>query len=105
MSEKRKRQTQVLCTDQVWSEFQGLAAECDKTLPQLLGEIVENQVGLRPAGQQSTLTEVVEENQVGLRPARQGMLTEVVEEKAARVPRALPPRTLIGFGHPVVRVR
>jgi hypothetical protein len=86
MSEKRKRQTSVVCTDQVWSDFQGLATERGTTLPQLLGEVVENHVGLRSADPQGTLT-------------------EVVEEKAARVPRALPPRTLIGFGHPVVRVR
>jgi hypothetical protein len=86
MSEKRKRTTTVLCTDQVWSDFQGLATERGKTLTQLLGEVVENEVGLRSADPQGTLT-------------------EVVEEKAERVPRTLPPRTLIGFGHPVVRIR
>jgi len=86
MSEKRKRTTTVLCTDQVWSDFQGLAAERGKTLPQFLGEVVENQVALRSADPQGTLSEVVAEN-------------------AKRVPRGLPPRTLIGFGHPIVRVR
>jgi hypothetical protein len=86
MSQKRKRQTTVFCTDQVWSDFQGLAIERGKTLPQLLGEAVENQVELRSADQQRTLP-------------------EVAAEKTERVPRALPPRTLIGFGHPVVRVR
>jgi hypothetical protein len=93
MSDKRKRQTSVLCTDQVWSDFQGLATERGTTLPQLLGEVVESQVALRSSDQQGTLTEVVEET------------AERVEETAERVPRALPPRTLIGFGHPVVRIR
>jgi hypothetical protein len=86
MSDKRKRTTTVFCTDQVWSDFQGLATERGLTLGQLLGEVVENQVEVRSADQQGTLT-------------------EAVAEKAERVPRALPPRTLIGFGHPVVRVR
>jgi hypothetical protein len=87
MSDKRKRQTNVLCTDEVWSDFQGIANECGKTLPQLLGEIVENQVALRSSDQQGTLADVAE------------------EKKTESMPRALPPSPLIGFGQPVVRIR
>jgi hypothetical protein len=86
MSDKRKRQTTVLCTDRVWLDFGGLAVERGTTLPQLLGEIVENHVALRSADQQGTLA-------------------DAVVQKAETVPRVLPPRTLIGFGQPVVRVR
>jgi hypothetical protein len=87
MSEKRKRQAALVCTDEVWSDFQGLATERGKTLAELLGEIVESEVALRSRDDQATLAEVV----------------EVV--KAERSLRALTPRTLIGFGQPVVRVR
>jgi hypothetical protein len=87
MSEKRKRQTTVLCTDQVWSDFQGLATERGTTLPQLLGEVVEHQVAVRSADPQVSLADVV------------------ADHKAERLPRPLPPRTLIGFGRPVVRIR
>jgi hypothetical protein len=87
MSDKRKRTTTVLCTDQVWSGFQELATERGQTLAQLLGEVVENQVALGA-------------------PDRQGTLADVVEApKADRIPRGLPPRTLIGFGQPAVRIR
>ena len=87
MSEKRKRGTTVLCTDQVWSDFQGLATERGQTLGQLLGEVVENEVALGGTDRQGTLADVVE------------------APKAERITRGLPPRTLIGFGDPVVRIR
>jgi hypothetical protein len=87
MSDKRKRTTTVLCTDQVWSDFQGLATERGQTLGELLGEVVENQVALGSVDRQGTLAEVVE------------------TPTPKRIPRGLPPRTLIGFGEPVVRIR
>jgi hypothetical protein len=87
MSDKRKRTTTVLCTDQVWSDLQRLASERGKTLAQLLGELVENQAALGA-------------------PDRQGTLADVVEARRPEsVPQGPPPRTLIGFGHRVVRVR
>jgi hypothetical protein len=87
MTDKRKRNTAVLCSDEVWARFQGLAVECGKTLPEFLGEVVEDPVALFSSDRQGTLADAVEETRVEL------------------VRRAFPRRTLIGFGQPVVRIR
>lgn len=86
MSEKRKRQATVVCTDEVWSEFQALASQRGKTLAVLLGEVVADEVSLGARGDQGTLP-------------------VVGNERTGQVPAALPPRMLIGFGQPVVRIR
>jgi hypothetical protein len=87
MTEQRKRQTTVLCADEVWTGFQALANEQGKTLAVLLGEVVEEELVRQSSNEPETLAEPLRE---GTREA---------------VPRELPPRTLIGFGRPVVRVR
>ena len=87
MIEKRKRQTTVLCADDVWSSFQDLATKRDKTLAVLLGEIVEGEVARASLNEQATLPEVAEDEMTGM----------------AR--RRMPARTVIGFGEPVVRIR
>jgi hypothetical protein len=79
----------VFCSDSTWSEFQGLAAQAGKTVADYLGEVVENVV-TRPeadANEQERLPEAVEE-----------------KRRESRTP-TLPPRVLIGFGTPVIRVR
>ena len=89
MTEKRKRQVTVFCTDSTWSEFQGIASQTGKTLAEYLGEIVEREVtrtlGFRE--EQARLPEAPEEKGTGTRAV------------------ALPPRVLIGFGKPAVRIR
>jgi hypothetical protein len=86
MSEKRRRQTTVLCTDEVWSSFQALAAKRGTTLPVLLGEIVEDEVAAA-SNDQATLADVLK------------------DERTETDRRGMPGRTLIGFGQPVVRIR
>lgn len=87
MSEKRKRQTTVLCTDEVWSRFQALATDGDKTLAVLVGEVIEDELAPGARHEQRTLP-----------PVKEAERTEIARG-------SLPTRTLIGFGQPVVRVR
>jgi hypothetical protein len=87
MSEKRKRQAQVLCTDEVWSRFQALATERGKTIPVLLGEIVETETALKKSNEQTTLPDADD------------------NKRPEVAPRLIPAPTLIGFGQPVVRIR
>ena len=87
MSEKRKRQTTVVCTDEVWSGFQALATERGKTFGVLLGEVVEDTVARESSNEQ-------------------GGLPDIAGDEATENPRReMPPRTLIGFGRPVIRIR
>jgi hypothetical protein len=86
VSEKRKRTTTVLCTDDVWSRFQDVAAKQGKTLAVLLGEVVESETARAPLSEQARLPDVAEGETTGI----------------AR--RSVPARTLIGFGEPIVRI-
>jgi hypothetical protein len=87
MSEKRKRQTTVMCTNEVWASFQAVAVESGKTLAVLLGEVVEHHVAPASWNEQVTLPEGVEDGTTRIDGS------------------GLPPRTPIGSGPPVVRIR
>jgi hypothetical protein len=87
MSEKRKRTATLMCTDEAWSSFQGLATKHGKTIAALLGEIVEREVAPVSLDEQATLPD------------------ELEDERTEVAPRRVPARTLIGFGQPVVRIR
>jgi hypothetical protein len=89
VTEKRKRQVTVFCNDGAWSEFQGIASQTGKTAAEYLGEIIEREVIRRVEfdDEQARLPEA---------PEGKGTGTRAVE---------LPPRVLIGFGKPAVRIR
>jgi hypothetical protein len=87
MTEKRKRTTTVVCTDEVWSGFQALAAERGTTCGVLLGDVVDDAVAGGWSNDQATLP-------------------DTSSDGGTAVPRhAIPARTLIGFGRPVIRIR
>jgi hypothetical protein len=86
----------VFCSDSTWSEFQRVAAQAGNTVADYLGEIVENVVTRSRADgdEQERLPEALQEK-------RQESRGAALESRGA----ALPPRVLIGFGKPVIRVR
>jgi len=87
VNSKRERTATLRCSDAAWREFKTLAVESGTSVAQLLGDLVEDAVS-RPASAAETTALFSAEKPV------------TTPEKLE-----LPPRVLIGFGKPVVRIR